>query len=201
MKRLLILLVVLGLLTAFPAAALADKPDCSIPDSTHPSCGDGEPDGEYVGTECTESTKLGDDMLVDATDTDFLLTVDAINPNACIDVSKVAASGTWSIEFNVVSGTLRELIVSVRDSVAGGDLCDEARLRRPIERSGRISLQPNAADFVNACGTQYGEIVPDGTTYTTYTTVEPGIQSPLAFLVWARGKDLEINFWVDYPNG
>jgi hypothetical protein len=137
-------------------------------------------------------------MLVDATDTDFPLTVDAVDPNACIDVSKVAASGTWSIEFNVVSGTLRELIVSVRDSVAGGDLCDEARLRRPSEASGSITLQPNAADFVNACGTQYGEIVPDG---TTFTTVEPGIQSPLAFLVWARGsKDLEINFWVDYPN-
>jgi hypothetical protein len=194
MKRLIILLVALGLLMAFPAAAAGvdceKKPD-------HPLCGDGGPDGEYVGTECVESTKLGDDVIVDATGTDFEFTVDPIEPNACIDVSNVAASGTWTIDFEVVSGTLRELIVSVRDSVAGGDLCDEARLRRPSEPSGSISLQPNAADFVNACGTQYGEIVPDG---TTYTTVEPGIQSPLAFLVWARGKDLVINFWVDYPN-
>ena len=197
MKRLLILLVVLGLLMAFPATAFAEKPDfCSDPESTHPSCGDGEPDGEYVGTECVESTKLGDDMLVDAKTTDFSFAVDPQNPNACIDVSNVAASGTWTINFEVVSGTLRELIVSVRDSIAGGDLCDEARLRRPSE-PWEILLQPNAADFVNACGTQYGEIVPDG---TTYTTVEPGIQSPLAFLVWARGKDLEINFSVDYPN-
>ena len=44
MKRLLILLVGLGFLMALPAAAFADKPDCSDPNSTHPSCGDGGPD-------------------------------------------------------------------------------------------------------------------------------------------------------------
>ena len=195
MKKNAILILAVLMLLAVAAPATAKPPNCDD-NPSHPSCGDPGEEEVPAGTECMESIKLGDDMLADATDTDFDFSVDAQTPNACIDVSKVAASGTWTINFEVVSGSLRELIVSVRDSVAGGDLCAEARLRRPSDQSGNIALHPDAADFVNACGTQYGEIV-DG---TTYNTVEPGIQSPLAFLVWARGKDLVIEFSVNFPN-
>ena len=195
MRKYTILMLAVLMLLAVAAPATARPPNCDDPSSQHPSCGGGGDEPALAGTTCVEFA--GEGYLIDAvsTDFDFGFTPAAAMDDACIDVSKVDANGAWKIDFKVTAGSLRELIVSVRDSAAPGDGCDEARVR-PSEAMGTIFLSPNAADTINACGTEYGEMV-NGEYFGQATDGK----SPLAFIVWTRGsKDLEVNFTVDYPN-
>ncbi len=192
MKKHTILILAILMLLAIAAPAAAKPPNCDAnPD--HPACGGGGDEPAQAGTTCAEFA--GDGYLINAFNSDFDFTLTAALDDACIDVSKVDANGTWTIDFKVTAGSLRELIVSVRDSAAPGDGCDEARLR-PSDSMGTIILNPNAADTVNACGTEYGEMV-NGEYFYQATDDK----SPLAFIVWTRGsKDLVVDLTVDYPN-
>ena len=121
--------------------------------------------------------------------------------SACVDVSDVNP-GPWDVTVNVEKGTLKSLLVILRDSVSPGDVCGE-----PINLRGNISapesftlegftLEGAAGDYVNACGVGWAEWV-DG---VYYDTVEPTLQSPLALLVFTRGSaDLELTLDVDLP--
>jgi hypothetical protein len=191
-KNLTLVLVVMTLL-ALAAPAAAKPPNC---DETpgHPACGGANDEPAMAGHECVGYATDAYTAAEGSGHFDFDLGGDYYS--ACVDVSNVLPTGTWDITYNVTAGTLRELLVLVRDSFSPGDLCNYGmRLRRVT--SGSFKLEPNAADHVNSCGTEWAEMIGD----TYYGEALPGVRSPLAFLVFARGtEDLEVSFTVDYPN-
>lgn len=193
MKRLTILCLVLIVLAMLAAPATAKPPNCQE-DPSHPSCGDSSDKPVLAGTECVESVRLSDTTFVGAFDADFSFTMDAPNDSACIDVSKVA-TGTWMVGFDVTAGSLRALLVVVRDSVAPGDGCYVSDWIRKPGPSGSIEFNIGATDFVNACGSEFAESVAG----ITYETVEPDIQSPLVLQIFTSGKNQVVDFTVDYP--
>ena len=120
MKRLLILLVVLGLLMTFPGAAGAG-PDCNKnPD--HHLCGGGDPpDDEFKpGYPCEEGAAY------DPVATDFEEVLDAANDSVCVDVDSAAGDWTYTI---VTAGRVNSLWMVVKDSQPG-DFCYQADLWR-----------------------------------------------------------------------
>ncbi len=187
MRRLLILSVALIVLLALAVPVGAAKPDKPGPP------GDSGNDPVLAGTTCADMNDDGYFKGVDDSGS-FGLPLTTAQSRACFDVSNVSEIGNWTIGYNVTAGSLRELIVSVRDSAAPGDLCDETRLRNAV--SGQITLTPNARDYANACGITYAEWVGDSLIELADETVD----SPLAFLIWARGtKDLNVTFTIGYP--
>lgn len=199
MKKHLTLVLMVITLLALAAPATAKPPNCDDPDSSHPACGGGNDEPAMAGHECVGYATDAYTAAEGSGHFEFDLGVDY--NSACVDVSNVLPTGTWDITYNVTAGTLRELVVLVRDSFSPGDLCNYGisnsgmRLRRVP--SGSFKLEPNAADSVNSCGTEWAEMIGD----TYYGDAPPGVQSPLAFLVFARGtEDLEASFTVDYPN-
>lgn len=192
MKRLVTLLVILGLLMAFPAGAAAEKP----PAPPGPPGGD---NGPMAGTECVDTANP--DLAYQVSD-DFVLTAGGEIEYVCIDVSDVIA-GDWDVTVDV-TGSLRELLVVVRDSVAPGDACAVAHYRRntlpdsPFPFTLPFTLPVNAADRVNSCGIGWAEMVGDD----YYATAEPDIPSPLAFMMFIKGGDstTKLDVRVDYPN-
>lgn len=114
----------------------------------------------------------------------------------CIDVSDVEA-GDWEVTVDVTQGSLRELLVIVRDSVAPGDLCASTTYKKNNlpDSPFTFTLPVNAADTVNACGTELAELVGD----QFYAEAE-NVDSPLAFLMVIRGSNLVFDVDVDvYP--
>ena len=117
MKRILIVLVALGLLIAFAGPAGADKPD-------NPGKPDG-PDGltcaEAYTNEPNGQTLLGD---FESTDGDQTLVIELTKERsaACFDIT--SGRGNWSVE---VAGEAapREMNIMIRDSVPG-DFCGDA---------------------------------------------------------------------------
>jgi len=137
MKRLLILLMVLGLLMAFPATAGAG-PDCDKkPD--HPFCGGGyPPDGELTpGYPCDEAA-------VPVTG-QFTVTLTAANSSACIDV--LSGEGDWNFTIST-AGPVNTLWMVVKDSQPG-DFCYQADLWRKTIPTSITRTVPAAT--INAC--------------------------------------------------
>lgn len=149
-----------------------------------------------AGTECVDAANP--DVAYPVSE-DFGLTVGGETEYVCIDVSDVVA-GDWDVTVDVKKGSLRELLVIVRDSVAPGDACAAIKYRKKTlpDSPFTFALPVNAADYVNSCGTGYAEMVGDD----YYDTVQPGIPSPLAFMMFIKGGDstTEIEVHVDYPN-
>lgn len=137
MKRPLILLMVLGLLMAFPATAGAG-PDCDKkPD--HPFCGGGyPPSGELTpGYPCDEAATPVTD--------DFTVTLTAANRSACIDV--LSAGGDWNFTIST-DGRVNMLWMVVKDSQPG-DHCYQADLWRSTFPTS--ITRPVPAATINAC--------------------------------------------------
>ena len=120
---------------------------------------------------------------------------------ACVDVSDVIP-GPWTVTVEVTNGTLRSLLVILRDSVAPGDACGA-----PFYHQGNIQANTEEAtfdftlpgapgSFVNACGEEWAEEI-DG--YDYYDKDDTTVESPLAFLVFAQGRDLAMTLDVDLP--
>jgi hypothetical protein len=143
MKRLLIVLVALGLLIAFAGPAGAAKPDKP-----------GKPDGP-VGLTCAESywndpkTYLGVFSSSSGyTTLEFTLTKEL--SAACFDVT--SGDGEWSMK--VAGGAApREMNVMIRDS-APGDFCGEDgyQVRRGDAVIGNWIFPAIPASAVDACG-------------------------------------------------
>ncbi len=189
MKRHAALLLAVVMLLALAAPAAAKPPNCEET-PWHPACGGANDEPAPAGTACSVLTDGHIAAVSD--DFGFILTGDF----ACIDVSNVSPTGAWYITYDVTAGTLRELLVLVRDSFSPGDICNYGMRLRHVT-SGSFTLEPNAADYVNSCGIEFAEMIGD----TYHGEANENVQSPLAFLVFARGtKDLSVNIKVDYPN-
>jgi hypothetical protein len=197
MRRSWAILIVVALAFTTAVSAGAAKPNCDD-DPKHPSCGTVNED-PMAGTECVLWSP--DDPYTNLASKDFELTVTVENSRfsefVCIDVSDVAV-GEWNVTVDVRQGSLRELQVIVRDSVAPGDDCARARYRKNKHPDSpfTFTLPVNAADDVNACGIEFAEMV-GGVYYATHDTE---VSSPLAFLMFVRGSDLVFDVDVDYPN-
>ena len=131
---------------------------------------------------------------------------------ACVDVSNVTpgewvdSSGEplpWEVTVTVTNGTLKSLLVILRDSVAPGDACGVPDyFRGNITGSETdpatltLTLPGADGDYVNACGVEWAEKV-EG---EYYDDIDTTVDSPLAFLVFARGsRDLAMTLDVDLP--
>ena len=180
MKKTLTALLALAVLVTLAMPALAAK-------GGKP----GQPDNPPLGgTTCAE-----DGWASDIDD----LSLMGRSAEACVDVSDVNP-GAWDVTVNVEEGTLKSLLVVLRDSVSPGDACGEPIYLRNISAPSTFklegALEGAAGDYVNACGVEWAEWV-DG---VYYDTVEPKLDSPLALLVFSRGSaDLELTLDVDLP--
>ena len=149
-----------------------------------------------AGTECVDAANP--DVAYPVSE-DFGLTVGGETEYVCIDVSDVVA-GDWDVTVDVKKGSLRELLVIVRDSVAPGDACAAIKYRKKTlpDSPFTFALPVNVADYVNACGTGYAEMVGDD----YYATVKQNIQSPLVLqmFMWGVDSTTELKVDVDYPN-
>lgn len=191
----ILIVVSLSLATALSAGARVDCEERPL----HPQCVPRGPDpgDPRPGTACVPSEEANRF----AASENFVFTVDATtvgatDVSACVDVSDVVA-GDWTVGVAVVQGTLRELLVLVRDSFAPGDLCEGIRYRKNTMPDSAFSfvLGVEVASVVNACGTEFAEMV-DG----EYVKEQTGAPDPLAFLVFLWGsKDLRVHFDVDIP--
>lgn len=208
MKRLWILLLTFGVVFALavPVAATpgdetwcADRPD-------HPMCvGDPEPEVP----DQTYATPCGGTLIEDGTEFTVELggRKSGLSSGACIDV--MSNEGAWTVEVEVLQGTLRSMSVFIRDSVAPGDGCfpggscglglRDIPTENPFTLTMGMENIPEA--YVNACNVfpddnYFGEWA-DG---TFYVDEEPDIPSPLAFIPSISGSnDLEVTLTVTFP--
>ena len=106
MKKLVMILIVLGMLMALPATAGAKKP----PPGQEP----------FPGLTCQAWFKSHDDSLfqVGVENNDFSLTLDSDTPAACFDVDSQA--GDWEISLETIK--VASLQMQIKDSVPG-DFC------------------------------------------------------------------------------
>jgi hypothetical protein len=157
----------------------------------------GKPEKTAVaGTECVVWSP--DDPYAYAESGDYGLTLGGDTDVVCIDVTEVV-KGDWKVTVDVTRGSLEWLLVSVRDSVAPGDTCASTSYKKKKipDSPFPFTLLVNAADTVNACGTDYAEMVDND----YYATAEEGTPSPLSFLMFFQGSsDLVFTVDVDYPN-
>ena len=118
------------------------------------------------------------------------------NFRACIDV--MSDEGVWTVDIQLLAGTVRSMGLIPRDSVAPGDSCGGVILSRgdiPLSIGGEIPLSVEGA-YVNSCGVDFEELI-DG---TTYATVNDQIPSPLAFQASMAGsKDAHVILHVHVP--
>lgn len=199
MRRILILALAAALTFAFAVPAHAGV-DCEKKPN-HPICAD-EP--LTAGTVCgtTPSATGVFEVMLGGRHTEY-----AYPPGMCIDV--LSGAGEWTVQVEVLAGTLRELNLYLRDSLAPGDGCFEGgscglALRDISSEPGvitaiQLGYMPDA--HVNACGTQYGELVEIDGEFVSYDTVEPSIESPLAFMPSMRASnDAVVKLTVHTPS-
>ena len=147
MKRILIVLVALGLLIAFAGPAGADKPD-------NPGKPDG-PDGltcaDTYTNEPNGQTLLG---IFSSSDQPLQFTLTKERFAACFDIT--SGGGDWSM---VVTGSAapREMNVMIRDSTPG-DFCatDGWQVRRGIAVFDPWTFSDVPASGINACNPPEG---------------------------------------------
>lgn len=161
MKRLWIALSALALVLVIAAPAGAVKPDCTDPNSTHPTCQDDEPGDEvpFAGTMCDPA---GYPAGIDGVQAgDFTFTLEGKKPGTCIDVLTEIA-GPW--EVTVTGEGARYLGLIPRDSIGPGDSCGGYLLRNEANIYGS---SPHILGYdgsvpaatINACGTEWSEWV------------------------------------------
>lgn len=206
MKRCWILLLTLGavLVLAVPVAATpGDEAWCEDhPD--HPKCVDSpseDPDpvfGTVCGGDVEEGTLFTVELGGRKTD---------LPSNACVDV--MSDRGAWSVEVNVVKGTLKGMSLFIRDSIGPGDGCFPGGscglVMRDIPAENPFTVTMGMEDipgaYVNACnefedGNYFGEWT-DG---VFYEDIHPDIPSPLAFIPSISGtNDLLVDLAVTIP--
>ena len=199
MRRLLLLTLaaIITFALAVPAHAgvdCAEKPN-------HPAC-DSEPltAGTVCGTTPPETGVF--EVMLGGRHTEY-----TYPPGMCIDV--LSAAGEWTVSVEVLAGTLRELNLYLRDSFAPGDGCFEGgscglALRDISSEPGvitEIELGHMPDAHVNACGLQYGELVEVDAELVYFDTVEPSIESPLAFMPSMRASnDAVVKLSVHMPS-
>lgn len=154
----LTMMALAGLLVVTVAPAGARGRDSTGPPAQEPTGGTTcEVDGAPTGA---------DDPIWDgdAGESGFEITLNAEDDYACVDVLW-ATAGKWQI--TVTGEGARSLTLVPRDSVAPGDSCGGAMLRRdavygvltlPLDEDTRNEIP---AGYVNACGVEYAEWVHD----------------------------------------
>ena len=218
MKRIWISLSALALVLVIAAPAGAVKPDCTDPNSTHPSCQDDSDDElPLAGTMCDpeEYPRNPDDetfQLEGVQTDDFTFTLYGKKPATCIDV--LSDEGLW--EVTVTGEGARYLGLVPRDSSTPGDSCGGWLLRSEanIYTTHTFSAYggPMPAATINACGTEWSEWV-DLTTPGLIPEIHCGvidgdrckvvdaldIPHPLAFHVFMQSGGGSTTFYVDLP--
>lgn len=192
MRRIGIVLLVMAMGFVIASPAGAAKPDCSDPLSTHPSCHD-EPVDEQAGTTCAALGRWGEPVTGE-----FVITLGNLkdqNGSECVDV--MTDAGEWEVDIDIVSGTVRSLMLVPRDSIAPGDSCGGVHIRKPATNTFTVALPGTDGAYVNTCGTDFGEWA-NG---IYYDTVETTIPSPLAFQMDMSGsKDAVVILTVTVPD-
>lgn len=195
---LVLLVMAMGLVIASPAGA-AGRPPC--PDGSYQRQCPTEPvDDQGGGITCAEhATWKGQENLitdVEVHEDHFDIELSGKNVRACIDV--MSDEGVWTVDIQLLAGTVRSMGLIPRDSVAPGDSCGGVILSRgdiPLSIGGEIPLSVEGA-YVNSCGVDFEELI-DG---TTYATVNDQIPSPLAFQASMAGsKDAHVILHVYVP--
>jgi len=160
MRRLSILLVIAIVFAMIALAPVsAGKPDCSDPETTHPSCNKDDPGDETLyGTVCDPAEYPPG--IVGVQYDDFTFELSGKSDSACIDV--ISVEGPW--EVTVTGDGARSLGVIPRDSIGPGDSCGGYLLRSEsnIYGSNPLALGYDGvipAATVNACGVDFAEWV------------------------------------------
>jgi hypothetical protein len=211
----------MALVIASPAG-VAGRPPC--PDGSNQRPCPTEPvDDQGGGITCAEhaTSKLQENLITDlkAHDDHFDIELRGKNVRACIDV--MADEGVWTVDIQLLEGTVRSMGLIPRDSVAPGDSCGGVILSRPdlplsidlpqvpppdydgpnpdIDGDGNIE-----GSYANSCGESFGEWVDvkvDGVEKRVFYEKEnTNIPSPLAFQASMAGsKDAHVILHVHVP--
>lgn len=215
MRRWFILLLILGVAFALESPVAAAPPKCEEnPEAPGCKTEPGGDDAPLAGKSCADDPFA----VTFARSEDFVVTV-ASGQDACIDVSE-ATRGVWTDESGApipwrvaieTSGAVREVFVIPRDSHGPGDSCGGYRFRKS-DIPDHFELPGAPGSYANACGTEFAEII-DGEYYQYAQDdhwrdlVEPYgdsefyeyVESPLAFLVFVRGRGASVTLTVDLP--
>jgi hypothetical protein len=204
MRRVWIALTVISvaLVMALPVGA---EVDCLNPKfAANPTCEDPvDPppidDRPGAGHTCTDDGK--------SVAGDFRITLSGRSDGACIDVS--AKSGPWTVDVEIVSGSVRMLLFVPRDSIGPGDSCGGYEFRsNNVPSQFVVPFEGGSipGSYVNSCGTEFAEWVnvlnSDSGLYelTYFDAVDEDIESPLALQIMTAGsKDSSMTLTVDLP--
>jgi hypothetical protein len=225
MKRWWILLLTFGVVFALavPVAAKQGGPDCDL-HPNHATCaGDPaaeEPDSNW-GIPCGQ---LPDDLVVlaDGVSSEFKVYLGGrkivdLPGSACVDV--MSNEGPWTVEVEVLQGTLKSMAVFIRDGDSPGDGCFPGGScglglgPRDIPEGNSFTLDKYLDDvtipeaYVNACnvfddGNLFGEWTVNefGDPVEFYEGIWPDIPSPLGFMPSISGtNDLLVTLTVTFP--
>ena len=216
MRRFWITLLILATVIAMGLPAVAAPPKCDD-DPTLPGCGGGDdpttttttttatepvlgttcanPDGVHAANGGLAEGPYSSDSIAETVD--FYIELAGAKASTCVDV--FAPEGAWTVEVTVLSGTVRSLLLVPRDSIAWGDSCGGASLRRPTDGATIVLPGPDnpsdldgdgmiEAAFANSCGTQFSEWVDIDGTLTEFVDADPTVVSPLAFQIDMHGS-------------
>ena len=222
MRRFWVALLILATVIAIGLPAVAAPPKCDE-DPTLPGCSGEDPteppsepvygttcanpDGVYAANGGLAEGPYSSDSIAETVD--FYIELAGAKASTCVDV--FAPEGAWTVEVTVLSGTVRSLLLVPRDSIAWGDSCGGASLRRPTDGATIVLPGPDnpsdldgdgmiEAAFANSCGTQFSEWVDIDGTLTEFVDADPTVVSPLAFQIDMRGsKDAVVELHVNLP--
>jgi hypothetical protein len=131
---------------------------------------------------CGDHHSPGDWQYFEAPDP-FEVTLGGENSrSACIDVS--APEGEWTV--TVIDSGGRGLSMALRDSIAPGDLCLNESYDGTTGDVYPLGGQPSS--HVNACGTDWGELIRDEDDELRLEMYETDEENPLAFIVRVGGS-------------
>lgn len=196
---------------AVPVAATPGDEAWCVGHPDHPKCVD-EPAPEdpdpVGGTPCEE---VPDGVVEDGNGVSTF-TVElggrksGLPDGACLDV--MSDKGAWTVEVEVLQGTLRSMAVHIRDSVAPGDGCFPGGSCglgiRDIPESPftlTLGMEEIPEAYVNACNVfEDDNYFGEWANGIFYVDEEPGIPSPLAFIPSISGSnDLRVMLTVTFP--
>jgi hypothetical protein len=204
----------MALVIASPAETAPPNLDCEEKPN-HPACQEDPVDEQGGGITCAEhaTSKGQEDLITDVEvhDDHFDIELSGKNVRACIDV--MSDEGVWTVDIQILEGTVRSVGLIPRDSVAPGDSCGGISLARgdvPLSINLPV-VPPDDYDgpnpdidgdgmiegaYVNSCGIDFAELV-DGVSYSDFETEIP---SPLAFQASMTGsRDAHVILHVHVP--
>lgn len=171
MKRLWVLLLILGLTLGLTAPAGAAPPSEKNP--SHPQC---PPPPPQVGLTCFDWAKDRDDRYYDSSNRGQVIIPLGVYDSYCVDVTDVK-TGNWTIDI-VAHGNLIVQTIVLRDSVLPGDVCDAVHPNK-VKDTEMHTLTGIMSEGVDGCGEEFGDDDP-----------------AFAFLVFSRGTG---TMTVRYP--